>query len=130
MSPTPPKIPATPAASTTAILLATSPGMEQVTSNVSDADFILAHGTEAVGQSGGPAVETPLDDMKAMMAEAAARKLPMIVANPDVVRACTGGGMGAAYGAAWIICTTAGALICSTAGWRSSSTDAMVVVEA
>mmetsp|Transcript_8383 Transcript_8383/g.25318 ORF Transcript_8383/g.25318 Transcript_8383/m.25318 type:complete len:428 (-) Transcript_8383:263-1546(-) len=64
----------------------------QVTSNISDADFILVDGTEAVGQGDGPAVETPLHIMRAMLAVASAKKLPMIVVNPDVVRVNGPGG--------------------------------------
>ena len=64
------------------------------------ADFILAHGTECVNGAGGAdttdeeraggAIVTPLEDMRAMLAEAAKLRLPMIVANPDFVT--VGGG--------------------------------------
>ncbi|KAK3276533.1 hypothetical protein CYMTET_15397 [Cymbomonas tetramitiformis] len=46
-----------------------------------DADFMLAHGTEVIAGVG-PA---SLDDMRDLMEKAAPRKLPLIVANPDVV---------------------------------------------
>ena len=64
------------------------------------ADFILAHGTECVNGPGGAnstdeeraegAIVTPLDDMRAMLAEASKLRLPMVVANPDFVT--VGGG--------------------------------------
>lgn len=52
------------------------------------ADFILAHGTEALGRGdGAPAVPASLDEMLALLARCAARErgIPMIVANPDIV---------------------------------------------
>lgn len=52
------------------------------------ADFILAHGTEALGitADGGAATPCSLERMRELLAEcAAAREVPMVVANPDVV---------------------------------------------
>ncbi|KAG1680807.1 hypothetical protein FOA52_008140 [Chlamydomonas sp. UWO 241] len=57
-----------------------------VTASPSEADFILAHGTEGVGQAGGaPTVDASLEEMRAMMRFAAGRRIPMVVANPDLV---------------------------------------------
>jgi hypothetical protein len=61
----------------------------QVTVDPGNADFILAHGTEAVGSPDGhPPHDTSLDDIRALLRRCAERKLPMIVANPDLV--CVG----------------------------------------
>lgn len=58
----------------------------QVTTDPLEADFILAHGTEALGQpDGAPAVDASLDGMRALMRRCAERRLPMVVANPDLV---------------------------------------------
>jgi hypothetical protein len=57
----------------------------EVTPDPQQAQFILAHGTEAVGQADGPARDVPLEGMKDLMRACAARGLPMIVANPDLV---------------------------------------------
>lgn len=62
--------------------------------DVRDADFILAHGTEAVNAPGasdaersenGGARDVSLDAMYEMLEAAAERNLPMVVANPDLV---------------------------------------------
>lgn len=58
--------------------------VEVVGHDVGSADFILAHGTEAVGTSEGPE-ESSLDEMKRLLEKAAERGLPMVVANPDLV---------------------------------------------
>ena len=58
--------------------------VEVVGRDVGSADFILAHGTEAVGTSEGPS-ECSMEEMKRLLAEAAERGLPMVVANPDLV---------------------------------------------
>ena len=58
----------------------------QVTADPENADFILAHGTEAVGSPDGRQPhDTSLEDIRALLHQCAERKLPMIVANPDVV---------------------------------------------
>ncbi|PHT28449.1 hypothetical protein CQW23_31962 [Capsicum baccatum] len=49
----------------------------QVVENVDEADFILAHGTEALGLSSGAALLMKLDELD--------KKIPMVVANPDFV---------------------------------------------
>lgn len=51
-----------------------------------EADFILAHGTEALG--GGDGVDpTPisLEEIREILAVAAAKDLPLLIANPDIV---------------------------------------------
>ena len=57
-----------------------------------EADFLLAHGTEAINGAGtndeqraAGCVDTSLEDMRKVLERAAARNLPLIVANPDVV---------------------------------------------
>lgn len=64
----------------------------QAVESPQEADFIVAHGTEAVGRSNGqPAQDMPLEQMYALLeraaheAKARGRKMPMIVANPDFV---------------------------------------------
>lgn len=56
----------------------------EVVGDASTADFILAHGTEAIGTNEGPC-SCSLDEMKQLLEQAAAHRLPMIVANPDLV---------------------------------------------
>ena len=63
----------------------------EVTQNITESDFILAHGTEALGTQadGEDAVPVPLEKMKEVLAACAAqrstRSIPMVVANPDIV---------------------------------------------
>ena len=60
----------------------------QVTQNPSEAEFVLAHGTEGLGTpQGGPATPHTLEQLEAVLAQCAARDPPppMIVANPDLV---------------------------------------------
>ena len=59
----------------------------EVTTDPQQADFILAHGTEALGTStdGSAAQPCSLDAMRELLGRCAPRKLPMVVANPDVV---------------------------------------------
>lgn len=56
-----------------------------VVENVEEADFVLAHGTEAIGLPSGGVSPMPLDELEKILEKSAARKLPMIVANPDYV---------------------------------------------
>ena len=50
------------------------------------ADFVLAHGTEALGRGDGlEPVPRSLEDMQELLAAAAKRQLPLLVANPDFV---------------------------------------------
>ena len=54
----------------------------------SDADFILSHGTEALGQQEGTEAQAmSLQEIKAMLQRCAEQGVPppMVVANPDVV---------------------------------------------
>ncbi|PHT32932.1 hypothetical protein CQW23_29269 [Capsicum baccatum] len=55
----------------------------QVVENVDEADFILAHGTEALGLSSGAALPMNLDELEKILHQCAAKKIPMVVANPD-----------------------------------------------
>ena len=48
--------------------------------NVEDAEFILAHGTEALGL---PSMK--LEELEKILESCAAKKIPMVVANPDFV---------------------------------------------
>jgi HAD superfamily hydrolase (TIGR01459 family) len=59
----------------------------EVVQDPDDADFVLAHGTEAlgVGVDGVGAHRQPLPMLKAVLQACAARNLPLVVANPDVV---------------------------------------------
>ena len=57
-------------------------GIELVQS-VAEADFILANGMEAI--SGATLKRVSLDDLQALLRQAATRGLPLIIANPDVV---------------------------------------------
>lgn len=51
-----------------------------------EADFVLSHGTEVLGQGDDlPGIETSLDNIKDLLQKAAKKGLPLIVANPDVV---------------------------------------------
>ena len=53
------------------------------------ADFVLAHGTEALGAADGAAsAQASVPEMEALLARCAARtdrRVPLIVANPDLV---------------------------------------------
>ncbi|KAF8402398.1 hypothetical protein HHK36_013353 [Tetracentron sinense] len=57
----------------------------QVVENAEDADFILAHGTEALGLPSGVALPMKLEDLEKILERCAAKKIPMVVANPDYV---------------------------------------------
>jgi hypothetical protein len=53
-----------------------------------EAEFVLAHGTEALGRGDGrDPVPTTLDNMQLLLRKCAdsGRRIPMIVANPDIV---------------------------------------------
>lgn len=53
--------------------------------NVEEADFVLAHGTEALGTSNGNARSMKLEDLERILELSAAKRIPMVVANPDYV---------------------------------------------
>ncbi|CAM8952142.1 unnamed protein product [Rhodiola kirilowii] len=57
----------------------------QVVDSVGEADFILAHGTEALGQSSGVVRPVELQDLMAILEACAVKNIPMVVANPDYV---------------------------------------------
>ncbi|XAR71063.1 Phosphoserine phosphatase [Bertholletia excelsa] len=57
----------------------------QVVENVEEAEFILAHGTEALGLSSGTARPMKLEDLEEVLEQCAAKNIPMVVANPDFV---------------------------------------------
>lgn len=64
----------------------------QVVSNPTEADFILAHGTEAVALPDGSTQDMSLGQLLGLTQQCAdvakqrGKELPMIVANPDLVR--------------------------------------------
>ncbi|XP_004287156.1 PREDICTED: uncharacterized protein LOC101297076 [Fragaria vesca subsp. vesca] len=61
-------------------------GLElQIVENVKDADFILAHGTEALGNPSGDAIPMKLEELENILEQCAAKHIPMVVANPDFV---------------------------------------------
>ena len=53
--------------------------------NVEEAEFILAHGTEALGNPNGNACSMKLEDLEKILELCAAKRIPMVVANPDYV---------------------------------------------
>lgn len=57
----------------------------QVVDNVVEAEFVLAHGTEALGHPSGDALPMKLEDLEKILEQCAAKKIPMVVANPDYV---------------------------------------------
>ncbi|GAB2217974.1 hypothetical protein Droror1_Dr00001189 [Drosera rotundifolia] len=57
----------------------------KVVENVEEADFVLAHGTEAVGLPSGLSISKKIEDLEKILEQCAARRIPMVVANPDFV---------------------------------------------
>ncbi|KAK6137791.1 hypothetical protein DH2020_028463 [Rehmannia glutinosa] len=57
----------------------------QVVDNVEEAEFVLAHGTEALGLSSGDALPMKLEELDKILGQCADKKIPMVVANPDFV---------------------------------------------
>lgn len=53
--------------------------------NVEDAEFILAHGTEALGHPSGAASPKKLEELENILEHCAAKRIPMVVANPDFI---------------------------------------------
>lgn len=50
------------------------------------ADFILAHGTEAIGLANNCGVKPmKLDELEKILEHAVEKRIPMIIANPDLV---------------------------------------------
>ncbi|KAI3795009.1 hypothetical protein L1987_37652 [Smallanthus sonchifolius] len=56
-----------------------------VVENVEQAEFILVHGTEALGLSSGDSVSKKLEELEKILEQCAAKGIPMVVANPDFV---------------------------------------------
>ncbi|PKU71373.1 hypothetical protein MA16_Dca004214 [Dendrobium catenatum] len=57
----------------------------QVVNRVDEADFILAHGTEALGLPSGDSQPMSLEELEKILELCSKRKIPMVVANPDFV---------------------------------------------
>lgn len=53
--------------------------------NVEEAEFILAHGTEALGHPSGDSLPMTLEELEKILEQCIAKKIPMVVANPDYV---------------------------------------------
>jgi len=53
--------------------------------NVEEAEFVLAHGTEALGDANGNTRSMKLEDLEQILELCAAKRIPMVVANPDYV---------------------------------------------
>lgn len=57
----------------------------QVVDKVEEAEFVLAHGTEALGLSSGASCPMTLEELEKVLERCAAKQIPMVVANPDFV---------------------------------------------
>jgi hypothetical protein len=57
----------------------------EVVSNVDDAEFILVHGTEALGLPSGDPLPKSLVELEQVLVLGSEKRLPMVVANPDYV---------------------------------------------
>ncbi|KAF8653882.1 hypothetical protein HU200_062016 [Digitaria exilis] len=57
----------------------------QVVNNVDDAEFILAHGTEALDSPSGDPLPKSLEELEQILMLGLEKRLPMVVANPDYV---------------------------------------------
>lgn len=57
----------------------------QVVDKVEEAEFVLAHGTEALGLSSGASCPMTLEELEKVLEHCAAKQIPMVVANPDFV---------------------------------------------
>nr|XP_043632708.1 uncharacterized protein LOC122603918 isoform X2 [Erigeron canadensis] len=57
----------------------------QVVDNVEQAEFILVHGTEALGLSSGDSISKKVEELEKILEQCAAKEIPMVVANPDFV---------------------------------------------
>lgn len=53
--------------------------------DVDKAEFVLAHGTEALGLSSGAVLPVKLEGLNKILEQCAAKRIPMVVANPDFV---------------------------------------------
>ncbi|KAM7510621.1 hypothetical protein LguiB_009496 [Lonicera macranthoides] len=59
--------------------------LRHVVENVEEAEFVLAHGTEALGRSSCASRPMKVEDLEKILEKCTARKIPMVVANPDFV---------------------------------------------
>ncbi|BDA40671.1 probable acid sugar phosphatase [Coccomyxa sp. Obi] len=58
----------------------------EVVRDVEEAEFVLAHGTEALGAGDGmDPTPISLEEIKEILSVAAAKNLPLLIANPDIV---------------------------------------------
>ncbi|KAL9254381.1 5'-nucleotidase YutF-like protein [Drosera capensis] len=57
----------------------------KVVENVEEADFVLAHGTEAVGVPSGSSISMMIEDLEKLLEQCVERRIPMVLANPDFV---------------------------------------------
>ncbi|XP_038886349.1 pyridoxal phosphate phosphatase isoform X2 [Benincasa hispida] len=57
----------------------------RVVDDIEEAEFILAHGTEALGHPSGDSLPMTLEELEKILEQCAAKKIPMVVANPDFV---------------------------------------------
>lgn len=57
----------------------------EVVLNVEKAEFVLVHGTQALGLPSGDSISTKIEDLQMILEQCAAKKIPMVVANPDVL---------------------------------------------
>ncbi|KAK8960682.1 hypothetical protein KSP40_PGU013750 [Platanthera guangdongensis] len=57
----------------------------EVVNGVDEADFILVHGTEALGLPSGDAQPMNIEDLEQILELCSRRRIPMVVANPDFV---------------------------------------------
>ncbi|KAJ9187239.1 hypothetical protein P3X46_002720 [Hevea brasiliensis] len=57
----------------------------QIVENVEEAEFVLAHGTEALGHPSGAVCPMTLEELEKILERCAAKRIPMVVANPDFV---------------------------------------------
>lgn len=58
---------------------------------VEEADFILAHGTEALGLPSGDVQPRSIEELEQILELCSKREIPMVVANPDIVTVEAGG---------------------------------------
>ncbi|KAI3965922.1 hypothetical protein MKX01_010879 [Papaver californicum] len=56
-----------------------------IVENVEDAEFILVHGTEALGHPTGTSLPMKFEDLEKILERCAVKKIRMVVANPDFV---------------------------------------------
>ncbi|GJR29007.1 haloacid dehalogenase-like hydrolase superfamily protein [Tanacetum coccineum] len=55
----------------------------EVVQNVEKAEFVLVHGTQALGLPSGDSNSMKIEDLQKILEQCAAKKIPMVVANPD-----------------------------------------------